>query len=58
MIFKGRDLDIDMLMNQLKLKIDQNVVHLNGHREGIKDYILVENITTTNNVIELQGCEI
>lgn len=47
-----------MLMIQLKLKIDQNVIHPNGHREGIKDCIVVENITTTNNVIELQGCEI
>jgi hypothetical protein len=58
MILKGRDSDIDMLMTQLKLKIDQNVVHPNGHREGIKNCILVENITTTNNVIESQGCEI
>ncbi len=49
-----------MLMIQLKLKIDQNVVHLNpnDHREVIKDCIIVENITTTNNVNESQGCEI
>ncbi len=58
MILKGKDSDIDKLMTQLKLKIDQNVVHSNGHRKCIKDCILVENITTTNNVIELQGCEI
>jgi hypothetical protein len=57
MIIKGRDSGIDMLMIQLKLKIDQNVVHKNGHKKGIKDCILVENVTTTNNVIESQGCE-
>jgi hypothetical protein len=44
-------------MYQLKLKIYQNVVHPNGHREGIKYCIHVENITTINNVIESQGCE-
>jgi hypothetical protein len=58
MTLKGGDSNIDMLMIQLKLKIDQNVVHSNGHRKGIKDCILVKNITTTNNVIESQGCEI